>query len=267
MFKKNLNVKNDILYLLILIFITEFFYFVVNNFSVNLSFLFIIGGVGVLLLETWFVRIFSVYSGRKVSKYSDVIVKISIKDRFFSYFILPAVFYLTILLFLYFNKNILLGHFALGVSMVLMLVLFLNVKSSLNKVYSIESATRAIFDFICITTFYLLLNVFVRLGLSLEMFVSAGFLASVVLFLSVLKVHDRLGWAEVIISVLSSIFVGISLILFWYSNVFIIPAIGSLAFYLVISLWNIRFSGKSHLLDYVAPFLYVAISIILILNI
>ena len=267
MFKKNFNVKNDILYLFVLILITEFFYFVTNNIVVELSFLITVGVLGIFLIETWFIRVFSIYSGRKVSKYSDVIVKISVKDRFFSYFILPVIFYISILLFLYFNKNILLGHFVLGVSMVLMLVLFLNVKSSLNKIYSLGNATKAIFDFICITTFYLLLNVVLRLGPSLEMFLISSLGASVILSLSVLKVHDRLGVAELIVSVLSSLFVCVSLVFFWNSNVFLIPAVGALAFYLVISLWNIRFSGKNHFLDYLAPFLYVVISLILILNI
>ena len=267
MFKKNFNIKNDILYLFILIFLTEAFYFVAQNSINNISFLTVIGILGILVIETWFIRVFSIYSKRKISKYSDVIIKISVKDRFFSYFILPAVFYSTILLFLFFNKNELLGHFTLSISMVLLLVLFLNVKSSLKKVYSLESATRAIFDFICITTFYLLLNVYIRLGFSLEIFSIASFLSSIVLLLSVLKIHDRLGFVELVVSILSSIFVAIVLIIFWNSNLFIIPAVGSLAFYLVTSLWNIRFSGKCYLTDYLAPFLYVIISLILILNI
>jgi hypothetical protein len=91
--------------------------------------------------------------------------------------------------------------------------------------------------------------------------------ASVMLSLAVLKVHDRLGLVELIVSVLSSLFVSVSLTIFWNSNVFIISAVGALAFYLVISLWNIRFSGKNHFMDYLVPFLYVAISLILILNI
>jgi len=40
-----------------------------------------------------------------------------------------------------------------------------------------------------------------------------------------------------------------------------------LAFYLIISIWNIRFSGKIKFVDYLVPFLYVAIAIILVLNI
>lgn len=265
MSKKKIKLQNDVLYLLILIFVTEFFNSIVN--VSDISIVFIIGGIGLLLLETWFVRVFSIYSGKKVSKYSDVIVKISLKERFFSYFILPAIFYVSLLAFLYFNKNEILGHFALGISMSLLLILFLNIKSSLNKIYTIANTTRAIFDFICITIFYLVLNVLIRLGLTLPIFLLSSFISVFILLFFILKLHDRLGWVEHLVSLFSSIFIVISLFIFWNSNIFVIPAIGALAFYLVVSLWNIRFSGKIYLLDYLVPFLYVIIALVLILNI
>jgi hypothetical protein len=207
------------------------------------------------------------YSGRKISKYSDVIVKISLKDRFFGYFVLPGIFYISILFFLYFNRNDILGHTVLGICTVLLLVLFLNVKSSLNKMYSLAVATRAIFDFICITIFYLLLNSFVRLGLGIEMFSISTILSSLILLIFVLKIHDRVGVFELFVSLLSSLFITFFTIYFWNYNIFVIPAVASLAFYLVISLWNIRFSGRIKIVEYLIPFLYVIVAIILVLNI
>ena len=226
-----------------------------------------IGFLGVLLLETWFVRAFSLYSGKKVSKYSDVIIRISLKDRFFAYFILPAIFYVSLLFFLFFNRNTMLGYVVLAGCMILLLVLFLNVKSSLNKLYSLAIATRAIFDFICITIFYLLLNSYIRIGFGIEMFTILTILSSLVLLVFVLKIHNRLGFIEFWVSVLSALAVSLFTIFFWDYNVFVIPAVGALAFYLIISIWNIRFSGKIKLVDYLVPFLYVAIAIILVLNV
>lgn len=263
--KKKINIKNDILYLFILIFLTEFFHYIVD--TSNLVLLLTTGFLGLGVLETWFIRIFSAYSGKKISKYSDVIVKISLKERFFSYFVLPAVFYITLLAFLYFNKNILLGNFALGVSMCLILVLFLNVKGSLNKIYSLEGATRAIFDFICITTLYLVLNVLIRVGFGLPVFLISGFISVLILLIFVLKLHDRLGLIEIMVSIGSSVFIAACLAVSWNLNVFMVPAIGALAFYLIVSLWNIRFSGKISLIDYLVPFIYVIIALVLILNI
>ena len=262
--KYKLNIKNDLVYLFILVVVTQFF-----NYSVlraTLTFLVILGVLGLLLLETWFVRAFSLYSGKKVSKYSNVIIKISLKDRFFAYFILPAIFYLSLLVFLYFNRNEVLGYVVLGGCTVLLMVLFLNVKSSLNKLYSLAIATRAIFDFICITIFYLLLNSYIRIGVSMEMFAVLSIVSSLILLIFVLKIHDRLGSFEYLISVFSAFFISLFTILFWNYNVFVIPAIGALAFYLIISIWNIRFAGKIKFMEYLIPFLYVAIAIILVLN-
>ena len=263
--KYKLKIKNDILYLLLLLTVTQFF-----NYSVlraPLRILILLGIAGLLLLETWFVRAFRLYSGKKVSKYSDVIIRISLKDRFFGYFILPAIFYVALLFFLFFNRNEILGYVVLGGCMVLLLVLFLNVKSSLNKLYSLAIATRAIFDFICITIFYLLLNSYIRIGFGIEMFTILTILSALVLLVFVLKIHNRLGFIEFLVGVLSSLVVSFFTIFFWNYNIFVIPAVGALAFYLIISIWNIRFSGKIKFVDYLLPFLYVAIAIILVLNI
>jgi hypothetical protein len=263
--KYRLKVQNDIIYLFILLTLTEFFnYLVPNTRGIGLL---LTAGFGVLLLETWFIRTFRLYSGKKISKYSDVIVRISLKERFFSYFVLPLIFYISILAFLYFNRNLILGHVVLGICMVLFLMLFLNVKSSLNKIYSIENATRAVFDFICISVLYLLTNVFVRIGLSMLIFAIVVFITTTILLLFSLKLHKKLGAIESGVSLLSAIFVACLTIIFWNTNIFVIPLVSALGFYLVISMWNIRFAGKIHLVDYILPFLYVVLALILILTI
>lgn len=263
--KYRLQVQNDILYLFLLLLITEIFFFSVLRASFGV--LLFIGVLGLLLLETWFIRVFTMYSGKKISQYSEVIARISLKERFFEYFILPALFYISLLCFLFFTRNELLGHIVLGVCMVLFLILFLNVKSSLKKYYSIEVATRAIFDFICITIFYLCLNSFVRLGFSLLEYLVLSTLVATILFYFVLKIHDRVGLVELSVSALSATCISLGMLVIWETNIFIIPTVGALLFYLIISLWNVRFSGRTSLSDYLMPFLYVLISLILIFTI
>ncbi len=262
--KLKIKVQNDILYLFLILFLTEIFNSLVM--SGNRSMLFTFGILGLLLLETWFVRAFSIYSGKKISRYSDVIVKISLKERFFGYFILPAIFYISLLAFLFFNRNVVLGHFVLGVSMVLFLVLFLNVKSSLNKIYKVENITKIIFDFLCISILYLLINIFVRIGMSPVYFLLSVGVSSFTLLLFILKLHEKMGFLEIIISFLSAIFITCITQLVWNLSIFTIPAVGALAFYLIISIWNIRFSGKVKISDYILPFIYVIVALTLILN-
>jgi len=137
----------------------------------------------------------------------------------------------------------------------------------MNKHYTLHIATKAVFDFICITTLYLLLNAFLRIGFSLVEYLLLSFFFSFVLYIFVLKLHDRYGLIEFISAFASSIFVSVSMIPFWNRNIFILPAVGALTFYLIISLWNIRFSGKFKFTDYLAPILYVLFAMALILTI
>ncbi len=261
---EKVEIKNELLYIFFLLLVTEIF-----NMSVlqaPLKTVVIWGVFGLLLLIFWFGRAFSLYSKKKISKYSNVLMKISLKERFFSYFILPSIFYSSLLLFLYFNRNEVLGHFVLGMCMILLLFLFLNVKSSMKKFYTMHIATKAVFDFMCITILYLLLNAFLRTGFSMIHYTTLSFISSLILYLFVLKLHDRFGFVEILSAFLSAIFVSASMIPFWNRNVFIIPAVGALSFYLIISLWNIRFSGRVKLNDYLAPVLYVIFALVLILT-
>lgn len=260
--QEKIEIKNELLYLFLVLLVTEIF----NDSVLNARFstTVIIGVVGIVLLLIWFARTFDLYSKKKVSKYSNVLMRISLKQRLFSYFILPIIFYTSLLVFLFFNRNVLLGHFVIGMCMILLLILFLNVKSSMNKHYTLHIATKAVFDFMCITTLYLLLNAFLRIGFSMVEYLFLSLVSSFVLYIFVLKLHDRFGLIEFLFAFASSVFVSVSMIPFWNRNIFILPAVGALTFYLIISLWNIRFSGKFKFSDYLAPVLYVLLAMALI---
>ena len=225
------------------------------------------GILGWILLLTWIIRAFALYSGRKISQYSEIIQRISIKERFFSYFVLPSVFYISLLTYIFFNTSFLMDIVLIFVASLQLLIFFINVKSSLRKVYTIASQTKAVFDFICISTFFLLLSVLIRIGLELWIFLILVFIVSAILLWFDVKVHNRESLSAFGISIASAIFVAISAGIFFTTNIFIIPAVGTLAFYLILSLWNVRFAGKVKLIDYTLPFLYSILALILILNI
>ncbi len=261
--KKNIDIKNELLYIALLTAITLSFSYMTHSGG----YLYIgVGILGLLLLLTWFARAFTLYSGKKISQYSEVIQRISIKDRFFSYFILPSIFYSSLLVYIYYNTSPLMDYILIAISSIQILILFLNVKTSLSKVYTIASQTRAVFDFICISSFFLILSVYVRLGLDILPFIALIFFTSLLLFWFDIKIHSRESIEGAIISFFSSIFVAVFSGIFFFSNIFTIPAVSTLAFYLILSLWNIRFAGKVKLSDYLLPFLYSILALILILN-
>ena len=79
--KKKFEIKNEIFYLLLIVAVTVYFSYITHIGG----YMYIgVGLLGLLLLLTWFTRAFALYSGRRISQYSEVIQRISIKDRFFS---------------------------------------------------------------------------------------------------------------------------------------------------------------------------------------
>ena len=263
MFDNREKIKNEMFYSILLLVVTEVFnYFVLK---VPFKYLLVIGILGIVVLELWIIRTFKLYSQKKVSKYSDVVMKISLKRRSFQYFVLPFLFYVSLLFFLYFNRNAILGHLVLIISIVFILVACVNMKNSLQRHYSIALATRTIYDFICITALYLLLNSYLRIGFSLEEFILLSFFSSFLLLLSILRLHDRLGPIEALVAIVSSLLVCGSMYVVWNSNVFVIPCVGALTFYLIASFWNLRFAGRTKLSDYLYPVVYVSLALVIIL--
>ena len=262
--KKKLELKNEIFYLLLIVLVTV--YFAYSTHSENN--IYILSGVlGNLLILTWFVRAFTLYSGRRISQYSEVIQRISLRDRFFTNVALPLLFFTSLLFYIYFNTLFLMDIVLIVVCTVLLLILFLNIKSSFRKIYSIETQTRAVFDFICIATFFLLSSVIIRLGIYIWYSLGMIFVLSMILFWSDIKIHRKESVSAFIMSLVSAGFVTLTSGILLSTNIFILPAVSTLAFYLILSLWNIRFAGKLKLVEYLLPFLYSVLALILILNI
>jgi hypothetical protein len=258
-------IKDELIYWILILLLSGFFLYL-TTINASRNTLMAVGFLNVLLLETWFIRTFILYSGRKISKYSEVIQRTSLQERFFDYFILPIIFLSTFMTYLYYNTNILMAYWVMALCMGVIFALFVNVKSSLGKVYRISSLTKGIFDLICIVTFYLSLNVLFRFDLNVQgVLLMAGGLA-MIMFLSELQLHDRLNLTSLLIAFVSSVFVSLAMGVFIFQSIFIATAVGTLAFYLIISLWNIRFSGKYKFTDYLVPFIYGIIALILIFN-
>jgi hypothetical protein len=257
--------KGEWIYLLLIVILSVFFLYL-KTLETSFSLLLIVALLNLLVLETWLLKTFLLYSGRKISQYSEVIQRISFKDRFFDYFILPAIFLLTFMFYLYYNKNITLSYWITALCIFVLLILFINIKSSLKKIYKINTLTKGIFNLVCILTFYLSINVFLRFDLEIwvKLLIVGGL--AIVMFLSELQLHDRVDIVSFIVSLLSAIFVSLSIGIFMFQSIFVATAIGTLAFYMIIALWNIRFAGKYKFIDYLPPFLYAIIALILIFN-
>jgi len=109
--------------------------------------------------------------------------------------------------------------------------------------------------------------VIIRLGINIWYSLGILFLLSLTLFWSDIKIHRKEGLSAFIMSLVSAGFVTLTSGILLSTNIFILPAVSTLAFYLILSLWNIRFAGKLKLVEYLLPFIYSVLALILILNI
>jgi hypothetical protein len=257
------TVKNEIVFWLLTSFISLSFLLITQR-GVETTTLWWIGILGLIVLETWFLRVFLLHSARKISQYSNVIQRISFKDRMFEYFIIPGIFFLALMSFFFFNKSVIMEYFVWFLSMFLLLITVINIKSSLKHVYTLSSITKGVFDFLCIITFFLFLNILFRLGLDLTINMFIVWFVSLLMLNAELQLHDRLDLPSVLISVISSLFITFSLGCVVFQSSFVTTAVGTIAFYLIISIWNVRFTGKYKLVDYFPPLIYSLLALILV---
>ena len=257
------DLKREIFYILIIFGISfAFNYF---SYTTEKGLLIAVGVLGLLIIETWFIGAFTRYSERKISKYSEVLQRVSLRERFFSYFISPAILYISTLAFLYYTQTLIADITVLATICFLFFILFINVKSSFKKVYSLEQATRIIFDFINIAAFYLGCSVLTKLGIEKEIMYLLIGIWSFLLLMSNLMLHGKLDLSGIIISFLCTIFITMTTLAFESYGIFIMPAITTIAFYLIISLWTLRFSGKIRMTDYISPFIFSIFATLIIL--
>jgi len=257
------DLKREVFYILIVFGISFVFNYLAN--TTNKGLLIAIGILGLLIIETWFIGAFTRYSERKISKYSEVLQRVSIKERFFSYFVSPAILYLSTLAFLYYTQTLIADLMVLITICFIYFILFINVKSSFKKVYSLEQGTRIVFDFINIATFYLGCSVLMKVGMESEIIYLLIGVWSLILLLDNLLLHDKLDLIGFIISFFCTIFIILTTVAFKSYGIFIMPAITTIAFYLVVSLWNLRFSGRIRFSDYISPFVFSLFAILVIL--
>lgn len=257
------DIKREIFYILIIFGIMfSFNYFAYTK---EKTLLLAVAVLGLAIIETWFIGAFTRYSERKISQYSEVLQRVSIKERFFSYFISPAILYISSLLFLYYTQTRIADVMVMATVCFLFFILFVNVKSSFKKVYSLEQATKIIFDFINIATFYLGCSVLTKVGMDFGILYLLVGVWSFVLLINNLALHSKLDLPGIIVSLFCTIFVVLCTFASEKYGLFIMPAVSTIAFYLMISLWNLRFSGRIKFADYISPFVFSLFATLIIL--
>ncbi len=222
--------------------------------------------IGLILIFSWFLTTLKLFGMKKVSKKSVSNMSVNLKARLFSYIIMPVVFWFSIALFLFFNENMYIAQTVIVVSSSLFFLLMLRIRSSMEKVYFVDSMTRFVYDFCNIVIFYLLLSVLNRVGFRDIYLVPLVTLFAFLSLQHMLYVYRKMETTSTIVAVVASILIAIILWGTRNMNIYMQPAIVTAIYYLIVSLWNVRFSGSRKLEDYIPALMYTLMSIILILS-
>lgn len=222
--------------------------------------------IGLLLILSWFTVSMKLFGRKKISKKTSALLTIDLSTRMFPYIIMPIVLWLSVGLFLFFNENVYITQSVIVASVVLFFLLMLRIRSSFEKIYSVDSVTRFVYDFINIFIFYILLSVLNRVGFSDNWLTVVVFLFCTLSFHHMLYIHRKMGLDSTIVSLACAIIITATTYLTQGLNIYMQPAIVSSAYYLIVALWNVRFSGSRRLDDYIPPVMYTLMAIILILS-
>lgn len=222
--------------------------------------------IGGLLIIAWIMSSYSGLSKKKVSKYSNVLLKINFKERFFLYFFYPLFFYLVISYYLFENKSLLMSQFIIIISTGLMFIMFTYLRASYEKNFSIARNAKVAFKFMDIILFYVSISVLTLYGVSDIVKVVGVVLASLILLGHQLMMHKQLSSNAAII-LFASVFVlaGVAVLLLSVP-ILQYPILISIAFYLVISWWSIRLEGISKLDEYIPPLLFSLMAYIIVVS-
>lgn len=222
--------------------------------------------LGLILIISWTITSYLQFSGKKVSKFSDVLIKIQLRERFFLYFVLPVLFYMLVTLYLFVNRNILLNQLIIVICTALYFVMFVHIRSSYEKVFSISRYTRVIFTLLDIVTFYLIVAITVLYGTTNDIRVLVVIFASALLLTHQLVIHKQKSLNSLLVLVFSVAFISVVSVLFINTSYLVFPVVMTLAFYLVISWWNVRLDGHKHYGEYLPPLLFSLMAFIIVMS-
>lgn len=233
--------------------------------------------MGYLLIISWLVGTYFGHSKKKVSKYADVLKMISLRSRFIGNIALPLLFYTALVFFLFVNRINYLDQILIVSSVFLFFYLFLHVRTSYEKVYSVARMTRTVYDFVGIAIFFAVSYSVAQFSFGLGIYSLMTYVLSTLLLSFALITHRKDVLDHLLVIVLSALFVtAIYPVLWfcisyftdtgWYVNSFALPAVSSVGYYTVISMWNVRFEGYRKFSEYIPPIMYALMIIILILS-
>ncbi len=221
---------------------------------------------GFLLIISWLVHTYTQFAPKKISKYSEVLLKLNLKSRLFTHVIMPILFYSMISLFLLVNRNIYIDQIVIVLSVISFFFLFLHIRTSYERVFYIARKSRIVYDAISILMLYFSISAILQVTFSWVITSMAVLLLSFLALLYMLYWNNKVSGSGLLVAIFCSLALWSLSILLQGRNIFIYPAIITIIYYMIVSIWHVRFSGSTDYNEYIPPVMYTLMALILIMS-
>ncbi len=229
--------------------------------------LYILTSVAGLVLVTFWIMVIHIKNGsKKVSRWSDVLLKVSFKDKFYANILLPIIFYISICIFIFFDISIYLNQIVIVLSVYLLSFLIVTIKKSYEKVFSVNKGIRVLQDFINLIIYFLFISAIFRTSLN-ELVLYILIVLGLIYVLSYMLIsRRRLDYTNFFITLVISVLI-LSFVIYLKQFVFLsIPNTSTVLLYTVVTIWHTRLEGGIKLVEYIPIIMYSLMALILILS-
>ena len=206
-----------------------------------------VGGV-IVVAELLYSRL----SERSIPIYLDAkhMRNVKWREHVLHHALLPGLLYVSGVLFLYFNRIRLLDQLAIVLLCSTFFVIYYNISVTYLKMYRLSRNTRLIFDFVNIIIFYFFTDVLINLDLyagfpKYVVFIGSALITFVLVGMMVLLMKQFTREALLAL-VLSSIAMGIVVMLIWSVPLFsvaVVSLVATVGFYMIDVYWHHRLEG------------------------
>lgn len=253
------------MFFIVLIFVTLQF-LILPSTVISLDMKMILTLVGLLFLLVWLGQNYYRYAFREFSKYSEVMIKIDLKNRFFGFFVTPILLYLAISLYMIGVQNMILRQFILIVGIITLFILMVHIRSAYTRVFALNRETRFVYQLVDLILFYIGVTGFVLSGTGdLERVLGATFVAFILLSHQLI-LHKQGSLYSVLILFLSVALIFVSGLLFVNFSAMVFPLYMTVVYYMVMGLWDVRLAGLMNVTDYLPPILFSLMAFMILLS-
>jgi hypothetical protein len=225
----------------------------------------------IAVIGLWFMLAWSFFTfwsnrNRKVSKYSSAVINIKMFERVTPYFITPLMLTGATFFYIFLNKNRLLEQLVIIGAVFLLWAVMAHIRNSYQKQYSIDRWTRVLFKFADLFLFYIgTASVFMYSFNEVTRIVIVVAIAAFLL-MHQLRLYEQNSNSAYYVYIFSMVAFTAGLILTETFTLLIRPIVITIFFYLIMSLWYLKLSGHRRVDEYLTPFMFALMALIIVLS-